>query len=111
MKFDVFQINFTDEQVDLINESETRPDFYLEYLDTNFRPTAEAIVKAKKQYQKVATIEANGFEDVFEIGNIGPESKITRISPMHSVSVGDVIVREDGVAKFVAPIGFESVVF
>ena len=47
MKFDVFQINFTDEQVDLINESETRPDFYLEYLDTNFRPTAEAIVKAK----------------------------------------------------------------
>ena len=111
MKFDVFQINFTDEQVDLINESDSRPDFYNQYLDTTFRPTADAIIKARSPYEKVATIEANGFEDVFEIGNIGPESKITRITRMHSVSVGDVIVREDGVAKFVAPIGFESVVF
>ena len=111
MKFDVFQINFTDEQVDLINESDARPDFYNQYLDTTFRPTADAIIKSRNQYEKVATIEANSFNDVFEIGNIGPESKITRITRMHSVSVGDVIVREDGVAKFVAPIGFESVVF
>jgi hypothetical protein len=28
---------------------------------------------------------------------------------MHSVSVGDVIVREDGVTKFVAPYGFTAV--
>jgi hypothetical protein len=30
---------------------------------------------------------------------------------MHSVSVGDVIVSEDGIAKFVAPIGFQNVEF
>jgi hypothetical protein len=111
MKFDVFQINFTNKQVDEINNSDVRPAYYNEYLDTTFRPTADAIIKAKNQYQKVATIEASNFSDVFEIGNIGPESKITRIARMHSVSVGDVIVREDGVAKFVAPFGFESVAF
>jgi hypothetical protein len=30
---------------------------------------------------------------------------------MHSVSVGDIIVREDGVTKFVAPYSFEPIAF
>jgi hypothetical protein len=50
---------------------------------------------------------------VFEVGNLGPKTKlgesITRFLPMHSVSVGDVVVREDGVTKFVAPYGFTAV--
>ncbi len=56
-------------------------------------------------------LRADDFEEVFQIGNIGPEEKITRIDDMHSVSVGDVIKREDGVMKFVAPYSFESIAF
>ena len=52
----------------------------------------------------------SSLEEVFEIGNIGPEHKIDRTGvPMHSVSVGDVIVSEDGLVRFVDKIGFGTV--
>jgi len=104
MKFTVYQINLSDK------DYENR-DLREMYLDTTMSPTAKAIVKASGLYVKVAEIDANDFEEVFEIGNMGPEEKITRIDKMHSVSVGDIVKREDGVTKFVAPFGFESVAF
>ena len=54
----------------------------------------------------VAEIEAADLDEVFEIGNVGPEEKITRIAPMHSVSVGDIIRDDRGRCFVVAPIGF-----
>lgn len=42
-------------------------------------------------YEEVATIEADDLDEVFQIGNIGPEERIERLNRMHSVSVGDVI--------------------
>lgn len=104
MKFTVYQINLSDK------DYENR-DLREMYLDATMSPTAKAIVKASGLYVKVAEIDANDFEEVFEIGNMGPEEKITRIDKMHSVSVGDIVKREDGVTKFVAPFGFESVAF
>ena len=104
MKFNVYQINLSDKDYEngVLREM---------YLDTIMNPTTQAIEKASGLYTKVAEIEALGFNDVFEIGNIGPEEKITRFDDMHSVSVGDIIVREDGVTKFVAPYSFEPVTF
>lgn len=104
MRFSVYQINLSDKEY---NNNEMRET----YLDTIMNPKPEAINKARSFYSKVAEINAKDFEDVFEIGNIGPEENITRIKPMHSVSVGDVIVSEDGVCKFVAPFGFEQLTF
>ena len=57
-------------------------------------------------YDIVAEIEATDLDEVFEIGNIGPEEKITRIAPMHSVSVGDIIRDDRGRCFVVSPIGF-----
>jgi hypothetical protein len=57
-------------------------------------------------YTHVANIHASNFEEVFEIGNIGPECDIERLERMHSVSVGDVIVAEDGTMVVVADVGF-----
>jgi hypothetical protein len=106
MKFTVYQINLSDAQ------QENR-DYREMSLDTIMNPTPESIQKAFSLYEKVAEIETNDFEGVFEVGNLGPKTKfgesITRFLPMHSVSVGDVVVREDGLTKFVANIGFESV--
>lgn len=58
-------------------------------------------------YKEVCIIEAEDLNEVFEIGNIGPEEKITRLDRMHSVSVGDVI-QDDQYRLFVVKgIGFE----
>lgn len=111
MKFAVFQINFTDAQYNEINGAGERPDFYNKYLDTTFRPTAKAVTAARDLYKLVAEIEADNLDQVFDIGNIGPEHRITRFDRMHSLSVGDVVVNEAGEAKFIAPIGFEPVDF
>ena len=112
MKYDVYQFVLSDSMIDEVNSSESqRPVFYEKYLNVTWKPTAESILEAKEYFKKVATIEAENFGQVFEIGNIGPEENITRHDRMHSVSVGDVIVREDGTAKFVDRIGFGSVSF
>lgn len=106
MKFTVYQINLSDA------DYENR-DLREMYLDTIMDPTADAIVRAKSFYKPVAEIVTDSFDGVFEVGNLGPKTKlgesIVRIAPMHSVSVGDVIKDENGVTKFVAPFGFETV--
>ncbi len=59
-------------------------------------------------YSHVADIDTTSLDHAFEIGNIGPEGKIARHAPMHSVSVGDVLVTDYGVAFIVKPFGFEA---
>ena len=60
----------------------------------------------KGLYTHVANITAADFDEVFEIGNIGPEQNIERLARMSSISVGDVIVGEDGTIAVVAEVGF-----
>jgi hypothetical protein len=112
MKFDLYQFVLTNEMIDEVNTPDRKeyPDFYKKYMDVTWKPTAEAILAAKEYFVKVAEIDARNFEDVFTVGNVGPEGQINRLAPMHSISVGDVVVC-DGVAKFVAPMGFDSVAF
>ena len=57
-------------------------------------------------YEIVCEIEAADLDEVFEIGNVGPEDNIVRLDRMHSVSVGDVIRDDRGRCFVVAPIGF-----
>lgn len=61
------------------------------------------------EFKHVATIEAGDLNEVFDIGNIGPEHLITRHAPMRSVSVGDVIETPEGEFFAVASFGFEKV--
>lgn len=100
MKYTVHQINLSDDQFSAHREI---------YLNTTFHPTIESIIAARGLYAPVAEITADSLSQVFEIGNIGPESSIKRLAPMHSISVGDVIVDEMGHAVFVAPVGFKRV--
>ena len=97
-KFNLLQISMTDKQVEEVNsvsvqKDQPYPGWYKRRMATTFSPTADAVFEAWDQYKTVATIEADDLEHVFEIGNIGPERRIERHGPpMHSVSVGDVIV-------------------
>ena len=107
-KYTVYQINLSDKDYENNALREM-------YLDTIMQPTVEAIIKAREYYKPVADIVTDDFQGVFEVGNLGPKTKLGESieykAQMHSVSVGDVIVREDGVTKFVAPFGFTSVAF
>jgi len=110
MNYEIFQIVLSRSQINEINSGAT-PEYYDLYRDTRFEPSAEQIVAAKHLYNKVAVIAANNLNEVFHIGNVGPEESIQRLAPMHSLSVGDVIVDENGVAKFVDSFGFGDVNF
>lgn len=66
--------------------------------------------KSTLYYDIVAKIEANNLDQVFDIGNIGPEKAIERLKPMHSISVGDVIMEDDtGDLFYVANFGFTKI--
>ena len=62
----------------------------------------------RKHYTHVSTIIASSLEDVYKIGNIGPESAIARHGPMHSISVGDIIEDASGQEHMVASFGFTA---
>ena len=117
MKFQLMQIRLTDDEVDAINEAQDHgviPKNKMRIamqMDFSGSKTAKIAGEAlsKGFYSHVANIEANDLDEVFEIGNIGPESAIERFSRMSSVSVGDVIVDEEGNASVVASFGFEGI--
>ena len=101
MKYSIYQINLTDEQHEDKVVLET-------YRSVQFGCSVESVMTAKPLYSKVAIIDAEDLESVFTIGNIGPEGKIERLAPMHSVSVGDVIVDTSGYASVCMPMGFKQ---
>jgi hypothetical protein len=113
-QFAIYQIQITEAQRKTINESK----------DFDAVPAFAAKIKMKTHfsgnkigglaseafeagyYTHVANITAEDYNDCFEVGNIGPEENIERLSRMSSLSVGDVIVAEDGTVAVIAPIGF-----
>jgi|TARA_R100000951_G_C2564324_1_gene156635 hypothetical protein len=58
-------------------------------------------------YNKVSEIVADDLDEVFQIGNIGPEECITRLGRMSSISVGDVIEDEEHRLFVVKSFGFD----
>ena len=51
-------------------------------------------------------VVADDLDHVFEVGNIGPEDRITKLDKMHSISVGDIIADADGNCSVVCDFGF-----
>lgn len=60
-------------------------------------------------YTRVATLDVENWDEAFEVGNIGPEEKITRWNAMASVSVGDILIDEEGQIAVVANNGFIAI--
>ena len=67
------------------------------------------IALANGCYTHVADIVADDLNHAFEAGNIGPADRVNRIAPkMRSVSVGDVLVDNEG-AWLVMPVGYREI--
>ena len=116
MKYAIHQIHLSNEQVDEVNNRNgVVPAFYQHKLaatspfsDDSTEKRIADVKTASYLYSHVSNITADSLEGVFEAGNIGPEERIERLAPMSSVSVGDVIVDEDGVASVVDSFGFTT---
>jgi hypothetical protein len=68
--------------------------------------------KMSKYWDHVADIYAGSLEEVFSVGNIGPESVIVRYARMSSVSVGNIVVNSaTGQAYMVDKFGFANIDF
>ena len=110
MKYDLYQIHLTDEQIDEVNANTGKtPEFYIKYMDLTISPNFLKVLAARDMYSKVAVIKADNLEQVYAIGNIGPESAITRLARMKSVSVGDVVVDRYGDAYVCGSWGWQEV--
>ena len=106
-QFKVFQFQLNSQDEALVNKEgwDASPKLQA-YMNVRFGKWAPI---AHKYYDLVAEIEAASLDQVFDIGNIGPESAITRRAPMHSVSVGDIIMNEQGDMHLVASMGFTKI--
>lgn len=119
MKYAIYQIRITDAEVDLINEKgfdavpakKAKIDMEFDFAGHKIGGLAYDAFIEKGYYTHVANIEASSPKEVFQIGNIGPEENIERLERMHSISVGDVIVDEEGNCIVVAPVGFTLFTF
>lgn len=102
MKYQVLQFDVSKH---LRNGNFVNKDIERKHFEATFKGQVDPILFIT-DYKIVCEIEADDLNEVFEIGNIGPEEKITYIGRMHSISVGDVIRDNKGRCFVVAPTGF-----
>lgn len=113
--FQIHQIRITQAQVNLINETGDHAAVPANALKQKMGFARDNIGGYAGEawdagyYTHVANITAEDYDQVFEIGNIGPEENIERIAQMHSVSIGDVIIAEDGTQVVVGSFGFVEI--
>jgi len=107
-KFKIYQINLSDDEYNEVNRgNEDLPKFVA---SRNAMFGDEYKADNWKFYEHVSDIEADDLNGVFHIGNMGPEERITRHAPMHSLSVGDIIVDpRSGNRSIVARCGFTDI--
>tara|TARA_R110001632_G_scaffold194981_2_gene316498 strand:+ start:395 stop:805 length:411 start_codon:yes stop_codon:yes gene_type:complete len=118
MIFTVWQIQYSDAERKAINTDcpdatawakyKAKMDMTMDFSGGNISDIADKAL-ADGLYTHVSDIRAETPEDCFEIGNIGPESAVTRFSRMSSLSVGDIIVDVHDNVMVVANCGFVAI--
>ena len=117
MIYQVHQIHLTNEDIDLINSTGDHNAVPANGLKQKMAFARDNIGGYAAEawdagyYTHVANIEAEDYNGCFEVGNIGPEENIERLGRMSSVSVGDLIVGEDGSMAVVSSYGFTLIGF
>jgi hypothetical protein len=104
---EIHQVQLTDELYRSINAGEDTPEIHA-YRASKFGEIEEA--ERLGMFAKVAEVATDNLEEAFSIMNRFSEEdlqRITKVSPYHSMSVGDVAVK-DGVRYLCASIGFKQ---
>ena len=121
MKFRLFQIAVPRSEYDAVNEmgwTEAMAKFPRVEAQQAVRiGGAKAYVSEYSQYYvNVSDIEANDLENAFFVhnnpfGNEALEEQITRYAEQYSMSVGDILIDEDGKSFIVDGFGFKEIDF
>ena len=119
MKFSVYQFHMSDAAFDKVNAVGWGGDFgefatEVEiHREVKFEGAEKYRPEMSEYFELVAIVEARDLDDVFKVGNIGPDEAITRVADrMHSISVGDIIEdHETGECFMVDITGFSKVEF
>ena len=111
MKYKVLQIQLTDAEVDMINEGVQVRKHVLKTHMFGKKVVSNA-TKAMKlgYYDHVLTIDGDKLEDVFYIGNFMDDHNLDKVQvhdTFSSVSVGDIIIDQNGLAFVVDTFGFQ----
>ena len=93
----VYQINWTTEQVNEINNGATYPDYFNAYMKTVWDAD---VYEAWDMglYEHVADVNVNHMETAFVVMNRWSdedETLVSRHKPLHSMSIGDIIINPD----------------
>ena len=117
MKYSVYQITLSESDIAAVNAEQPNSAYKAKReMQFDFDGTGIANIAddawTDGHYGKVCMIEANDLDQVFHIGNVGPESAIDRgpfNTRMASISVGDIIEDEAGSRFVVSNFGFQEV--
>ena len=112
----VYQINFTTEQVNEINSAATAPDYFTAYRDATLSGDVYPAWNMGL-YDHVADVSVDDLETAFMVMNRWDdvdEKLVKRYKPLHSMSVGDVVINNDLAPDryteyAVAPVGFSPI--
>lgn len=107
----VYQIQLTNEEVDIVNGGGDYTPRIKAYFDRSFESTFKA--ENFQYYTHVANVDVDGFEQAFEAMNLWEESllfdRVERLVPCSSMSVGDILELEDGSKYRCASFGFDKI--
>jgi hypothetical protein len=114
MSYQVYQLKIARHVYDYVNqvghaEAAVKYPEWKVARDIRFEGSANWEPSMFAHFGLVCEIAATSLNEVFDIGNIGPEEKIVRHDRMHSVSVGDIIQDPDGVFHMVDDFGFNQI--
>jgi hypothetical protein len=104
----VYQIQLTDEEIAIVNSGEEYTPRIKAYFDRSFDSTFKA--ENFQYYDHVANVSSDDLEESFMLMNLwDDESKIERLGPCSSMSVGDILEMEDGTKYRCASFGFAAI--
>ena len=103
----VYQIQLSDAEIAAVNNGETS-DRIKAYFDRSFERTFKA--ENLQYYTHVANVDTNDMEEAYALMNLwNDESKVERLGPCSSMSVGDILVIECGWTYRCASMGFDKI--
>lgn len=103
----VYQIQLSDAEIAAVNNGETS-DRIKAYFDRSFDRTFKA--ENLQYYTHVANVDTNDMEEAYSLMNLwNDESKVERLGPCSSMSVGDILVIECGWTYRCASMGFDKI--
>jgi hypothetical protein len=103
----VYQFQLTDAEIDAINSGEESEKFTA-YFGRSFERTFKP--EFLQYYTHVANVDTNDMEEAFQLMNLWEdESRVEKLGPCSSMSVGDILVLECGWIYRCASFGFAPI--